>query len=58
MYALKAREKLHKQAKEDKVERRSPRNLKRKSGGNPRDCPVTVNREAKVSLCGVLCLHV
>ena len=48
MYALKARDKLHKKAKEEK---RSPRNPKRKSasGGNSRDCPVTVNREAKVS---------
>lgn len=51
MYALKARDKLHKQEKEA---RHSPKNPKRKSGPakSPRldSRPVTVNREAKVKI--------
>lgn len=59
MYALKARDKLHKQQKEDYVARHSPRVApKRKGGayakspGKQSSQPVTVNREAKVDQHG------
>lgn len=52
MYALKARDKLHKKEKDEYEARHHPKNPKRKSGANfkpAKDSPsVTVNREAKV----------
>lgn len=53
MYALKARDKLHKKEKDEYEARHHPKNPKRKSGANfkpAKDSPsVTVNREAKVN---------
>ena len=70
MYALKARDKLHKQEKKAYEERHSPnprskRNDKHKKQPQGRPGPVTVNREAKVSshsdyndmACSVGCLN-
>lgn len=55
MYALKARDKLHKKQKDDYEARHSPKVPKHRSGANSKapkqsSPPVTVNREAKVAI--------